>query len=264
MLFGFKRHQGIPAALNKRPDFSPGKTKSETNRCVICVSPGKWGFFWQEIRGGSRGTLDLCQQFRPGYCSCLVLLPGMPGSAAGASAGTQQDPASVAEVGLVVLGNLSQVTPGCGRAERCVAIPPHQILPQLPRLTSQRGPGGGRMALGRDELLPAAASFRPRSCNSANKGASAPSVPARKGPGHCAGSHMPATTLPICHCTCRSREKSISVTTSSSERKGSAEGRGWRGSITARFPAATASRGHGRGPNKATSGIINEPWGARP
>lgn len=205
------------------------------------------------------GKLHLCQPFRPGYYSCLVLLPGMLGSAPGDSAGTWQDPTSVAGAALLMLVNLSQFTPSCGRAESCVAIPPHQIIPYLPHLTFQRGPGGRRMAPGRDELLPAAASFRPRSCNSANKGASAPSVPVRKGPGPRAGSHVPATTPPIRHCTCRSREKSISVTTSSSERKGSAEGRGWRGSVTVGFPAATASQGHGRGPNKAIFGVTNEP-----
>lgn len=47
-----------------------------------------------------------------------------------------------------------------------------------------------------------------------------PSVPARKGLEARTGSHVPATTPVICHRTCRSREKSISVTTSSSERKG--------------------------------------------
>lgn len=188
----------------------------------------------------------------------------MLGSAPGDSAGIWQDPTSVAETALLVLVNLRQFTPSCSWAESCVAIPPHQIIPYLPHLTFQQGPGGGKTALGRDELLPAAASFRPRSCNSANKGPSAPSDPARKGLGPRAGSRVPATTPPIRHRTCRSREKSISVTTSSSERKGSAEGRGRRGSVTAGLPAATASRGHGRGPNKAIFGVTNEPWGARP
>lgn len=186
--------------------------------------PREMGIFWQETREGSMGKLHLCQRFRPGYYSCLVLLPGTLGSAPGGSAGARQDPTSGAEAALLVLVNLSQVTPRCGRAESCVAIPPHQIIPYLPHLTFQGGPGGGRTAPGTGELLPAAASFRPRSCNSANKGASAPSVPARKGTGPRTGSHVPATTLPICHRTCRSREKSISATTSSSERKGSAEG----------------------------------------
>lgn len=210
------------------------------------------------------GKLHLYQQFRPGYYSSLVLLPGMLGFATGDSAGTRQDPTSVAEGALLVLVNLSQFTPGCGRAESCVAIPPHQIIPYLPHLTFQQGPRGRRTAPRRDKLLPAAASFRPRSCNSANKGASAPSVLARKGPGPRASSRVPATTPPICHRTCRSREKSISVTTSSSERKGSAEGWGWRGSITTGFPAATTLRGHGRGLNKAIFGVTNELWGERP
>lgn len=66
------------------------------------------------------------------------------------------------------------------------------------------------------------------------------------------------TTPLIHHCTCRSREKSISVSTSSSERKGSAEG--WRGSVTSRFLAAIDSQGHGRGQNKAICSVTNESW----
>lgn len=210
------------------------------------------------------GNLHLCQQFRPGYYSCSVLLPGMLGSAPGDSAGSRQDPTSVAEAALLMLVNLSQFCPATAGGESWVAIPPHQIIPYLPHLTFQRGPGGRRAALGRDELLPAAASFRPRSCNSANKGVSAPSVPAGKGPGPHTSSHVLATTPPICHRTCRSREKSISVTTSSSERKGSAEGWGRRGSVTKGLPAAAASRGHGRGLSKAIFGVTNEPWRVRP
>lgn len=216
--------------------------------------PREMGIFWQEIREGSTGKLHLYQRCRPGYFSCLVLLPAMLGSAPGDGAGTQQDPALIAEAALLILVNLSQFTPGS------VAIPPHQTIPYLPHLTFQRGPGGGRTAPGSHGLLPAAASSRPRSCSSANKGVSAPSVPARKGPGPHIGSPVLVTTPLIHHCTCRSREKSISVSTSSSERKGSAEGWGWRGSVTAGFLAATASQGHGRGQNKAIFSVTNESW----
>lgn len=167
------------------------------------------------------GKLHLYQQFRPGWFSCLVLLPGMLGSAPDDSPGTQQDPTSIAEAALLVLVSLSQITLGC------MAIPPHQTIPYVPHLTFQGGPGGRRTAPRSDGLLPAAASSRPRSCNSANKGVSAPPVPARKGPRPHIGSPVLVTTPLIHHCTCRSREKSISVSTSSSERKGSAEGWGW-------------------------------------
>lgn len=163
----------------------------------------------------------------------------MLGSAPGDGAGTWQDPALRAEAALLILVSLSQFTPGC------MAIPPHQTIPYLPPLTFQGGPGGGRRAPSSHGLLPAAASSRPRNCNSANKGVSAPSGLARKGPGPHAGSPVLVTTPLIHHCTCRSREKSISVSTSSKERKGSAEGWGWRGSVTAGFLAATASQGHG-------------------
>lgn len=61
------------------------------------------------------GKLHLCQRFRPGYYSCLVLLPGTLGSAPGDSAGARQDPTSVAEAALLVLVNLSQVTPAAAR-----------------------------------------------------------------------------------------------------------------------------------------------------
>lgn len=148
------------------------------------------------------GKLHLYQRFRPGYFSCLVLLPGMLGSAPGDAAGTQQDPASIAEAALLILVDLSQFTPGC------VAIPPHQTIPYLPHLTFQGGPGGGRTAPSSDGLLPAATSSRPRSCNSANKGVSAPLVLSGKGPEPHVGSPVLVTTPLIHHCTCRSREKS--------------------------------------------------------
>lgn len=168
----------------------------------------------------------------------------MLGSGPDDGPGTRQDSNSVAEAALLIPVNLNQFTLGC------VAILPHQTIPSLPHFTFQGGPGGRRTAPRSDGLLPAAASSRPRSCNSANTGVSAPSIPARKGPGPHIGSPVLVTTPLIHHCTCRSREKSISVSTSSSERKGSAEGWGWRGSVTARFLAATASQGCGRGQKK--------------
>lgn len=105
----------------------------------------------------------------------------MLGSAPGDSTGTQQDPTSRAEAALLILVNLSQFILGC------MAIPPHQTFPYPPNLTFQGGPGGGRTAPRSHGLLPAAASSHPRSCNSANKGVSAPSVLARRET--CAGHH---------------------------------------------------------------------------
>lgn len=172
------------------------------------------------------GKLHLYQRFRPGCFSCLVFLLG---SAPGDAAGTQKDPASIAEAALLILVNLSQFTPGC------VAIPPHQTVPCLPHLTFQGRPGGGRTAP--NGLSPAAASSHPRSCNSANKGVSG------KGPGPHVGSPVLVTTPLIHHCTCRSREKSISVSTSSSERNGSAEGWGWREAASLPVPGSHSLTG---------------------
>lgn len=111
----------------------------------------------------------------------------MLGSAPGDSTGTQQDPTSTAQAALLILVNLSQFILGC------VATPAHQTLPYFAHLTFQGGPGGGMTAPGSHGLSPAAASSRPRSCNSANKGVSAPSAPARKGPGPHVGSPVLVT-----------------------------------------------------------------------
>lgn len=64
-----------------------------------------------------------------------------------------------------------------------------------------------------------------------------------EGPGPHVGSPMLVTTPLIHHFTCRSREKSMSVSSSSGERKGSAEGWGWREAASPPAPGSHSLTG---------------------
>lgn len=166
----------------------------------------------------------------------------------------------MAEAAQPVLVNLRP--PGRGWAESCVAIPPHQIIPHLPRSTFQRGPGGRTLQGETSSYRQQPAFVQEAAVLQTKERQHHPSWRGRsRGPRRQPyASHHPTNSSPylqvqgeihLCHHQ-QQREERL------------CRGMGKERQHHRRVPSGAASGGRGGGRNKAIFGVTNEPWGARP
>lgn len=236
ILEGVEASLPFVASVQMHKYYSEQKGEQNQVTCIPCVSPEKQGFFflavkWRREHGETMSMisasvlpwLGFCLVLRPGRCQDLLLVTAQapcgiqPQRRGSSTRAGEPDPVSI--------------RPQMARERRGDPSKPSNSLFSQFDIPARAGAGGS----GEQRALTGSSQLSSKKLQFCKQSSAAPLGLAGKGLG---------PPHPIHRRTCRSREKSISVSTSTSERNGSAGRKGTGRQRHCWAPAAAASQGH--------------------